>query len=90
MKSIKELITSLLEGYLLLMVIIFVFGGTAVGAFAAVGSYQINVAVGAIGGFFVGTSLTALIAGPIVLLMEIRDATRETAATLKKQNQRPL
>lgn len=85
MKNIKELITTLLEGYLLLMVVVFVFGGTAVGAFTAAGSYQINTAVGAFAGFIIGTTLTALIAGPIVLLMEIRDATRATAAALQKQ-----
>lgn len=84
MKSIKELITTLLEGYLLLMVIIFVLGGTAAGALLASNSYKISTIMGAIGGFFVGTSLTALIAGPIVLLMEIRDATRATAAALQK------
>ena len=85
MKNIKELITTLLEGFLLLMVIVFVLGGTAVGAFIAAGSYQANVVVGAIAGFFIGISLTALVAGPIVLLMEIRDATRATAAALQKQ-----
>ena len=82
MKDIKELITTITEWYLIIVVVVFIVGGSALGAFLAANASSIDTSIGAIIGFFAGTLLTALIAGPIVLLMELRDATRATAAAL--------